>query len=129
MTTFTFACTPSDMHPYNCDGPGHCIHCDRGRTEKHNPDRCVLCFEQPAAKETEVTFTTHDIALIAIAIALWVYVLFGANLSGTWPSPSTKPPSPSTSSGRTATPPPKPSGSSPHPACSDPVFFEADERD
>jgi hypothetical protein len=40
-------------------------------------------LEQPAAKETEVTFTTHDIALIAIAIALWVYVLFGANLTGT----------------------------------------------
>jgi len=29
-----------------------------------------------------MTFNTHDLALIAIAVALWVYVIFGANLAG-----------------------------------------------
>jgi hypothetical protein len=47
MTTFTFVCTPTDMHPYNCDGPGLCVHCDHTRTAKHNPDRCVLCLNNP----------------------------------------------------------------------------------
>ena len=29
-----------------------------------------------------MNLTTHDILLAAIAAALWVYVLFGANISG-----------------------------------------------
>ena len=28
-----------------------------------------------------MTFNTHDLALIAIAVALWVYVLFGAHIT------------------------------------------------
>jgi len=38
-----FFCTAEDMHPYNCDGEGKCIHCDRRRTEDHDPDKCALC--------------------------------------------------------------------------------------
>jgi hypothetical protein len=38
-------CTSADMHPYECSGPGKCIHCDRKRTAKHHPVRCCLCHE------------------------------------------------------------------------------------
>lgn len=35
---------PSEnFHPYECDGPGKCIHCDRWPTEDHDPARCALC--------------------------------------------------------------------------------------
>jgi hypothetical protein len=36
-------CTPSDLHPYECDGPGKCEHCDQKITTAHDPDRCALC--------------------------------------------------------------------------------------
>ena len=42
-------CTSEDMHPYECDGPGKCIHCDRlQRTSLmtgdilHDPATCAL---------------------------------------------------------------------------------------
>jgi hypothetical protein len=38
-------CYASDMHPYNCDGPGKCIHCDETKTERHDPKRCWLCHD------------------------------------------------------------------------------------
>lgn len=37
--------TSSNFHPYECDGPGDCIHCDRDRTRTHDPDFCVLCYD------------------------------------------------------------------------------------
>lgn len=36
-------CSAEDMHPYECDGLGHCIHCDKGKNERHNPETCALC--------------------------------------------------------------------------------------
>jgi hypothetical protein len=33
----------ANMHPYECDGNGHCIHCDRKKTEAHDPESCALC--------------------------------------------------------------------------------------
>lgn len=35
----------SNLHPYECDGPGHCIHCDGTETATHNPHDCALCSE------------------------------------------------------------------------------------
>lgn len=49
--------TSSNMHPYECDGPGRCVHCDRrivtytfGESEthltghyQHHPADCALC--------------------------------------------------------------------------------------
>lgn len=33
----------SNFHPYECDGPGKCIHCDKRTTEEHDPRNCALC--------------------------------------------------------------------------------------
>ncbi len=38
-------CYSSDMHPYNCDGPGKCHHCDTKKFEGHDPRRCWLCWD------------------------------------------------------------------------------------
>lgn len=43
MTVRAFTDTSSNFHPYECDGPGKCPHCDRRRTEHHDPDNCALC--------------------------------------------------------------------------------------
>lgn len=39
----TFICRNEDMHPYECDGPGACKHCDRIRDDEHDPKTCALC--------------------------------------------------------------------------------------
>jgi ferredoxin len=39
----TFLDTTDDLHPYECGGKGHCVHCDRKHTEAHDPDDCALC--------------------------------------------------------------------------------------
>jgi hypothetical protein len=33
----------SNFHPYECDGPGNCIHCDRLVSATHEPATCALC--------------------------------------------------------------------------------------
>ena len=34
----------SNFHPYECDGPGKCVHCDRLYvTGEHDPATCALC--------------------------------------------------------------------------------------
>lgn len=38
-----FADTASNFHPFECDGKGKCIHCDRAKTERHDPATCALC--------------------------------------------------------------------------------------
>lgn len=45
-----FVDTDSNFHPYECNGPGKCIHCDRlQRTSLmtgdvlHDPATCALC--------------------------------------------------------------------------------------
>ena len=40
-------CTASDLHPYECDGPGRCVHCDHTITETHDPELCALCDPAP----------------------------------------------------------------------------------
>lgn len=44
--------TSSNFHPYECDGPGKCVHCDRVTvtgshgdevTVTHDPATCGLC--------------------------------------------------------------------------------------
>lgn len=47
MTLAVFVCGSGDFHPYECGGPGKCIHCDGTRTERHNPDECWLCHDGP----------------------------------------------------------------------------------
>jgi hypothetical protein len=37
------ACETADLHPFACDGPGKCEHCDQTITTRHDPDRCALC--------------------------------------------------------------------------------------
>jgi len=32
-----------NLHPYECWGKGRCRHCDRRRTDKHDPATCELC--------------------------------------------------------------------------------------
>lgn len=46
--------TASSMHPYECDGRGKCVHCDRTRTPDHDPDECWLCHNGPPPGEVEV---------------------------------------------------------------------------
>jgi len=36
-------CGPSSFHPYECDGPGKCPHCDRREQPNHDPATCALC--------------------------------------------------------------------------------------
>ena len=45
MTAFVHICTASSMHPYNCNGPGKCIHCDEVPSESHAPKTCALCMD------------------------------------------------------------------------------------
>jgi hypothetical protein len=33
----------SNLHPYECNGPGKCMHCDRLVTYDHLPHECALC--------------------------------------------------------------------------------------
>lgn len=40
-----FLCSVEDLHPYECGGPGACIHCDRRVVGDHRPDQCELCEE------------------------------------------------------------------------------------
>lgn len=38
-----FVDTSENFHPYECDGPGKCRHCDRRVSEGHDPAACGLC--------------------------------------------------------------------------------------
>ena len=35
-----------NFHPYECDGPGKCRHCDRREEPNHDPKTCALCDDQ-----------------------------------------------------------------------------------
>ena len=35
--------TSSNFHPFECDGPGKCIHHDRRHVGEHDPATCALC--------------------------------------------------------------------------------------
>lgn len=41
MTAFTD--TAENFHPFECNGPGKCCHCDRRIDEHHDPATCALC--------------------------------------------------------------------------------------
>lgn len=45
----------SNFHPYECDGPGNCIHCDRRTTTDHAPASCALCDPEYDATPPAVT--------------------------------------------------------------------------
>lgn len=49
-------CHASDMHPYNCDGQfgGACEHCERKKTDDHDPATCALC-------DPEYDFMPNDV--------------------------------------------------------------------
>lgn len=32
-----------NLHPYECDGRGRCVHCDRRVEVGHDPETCALC--------------------------------------------------------------------------------------
>lgn len=38
-----FIDTAENFHPYECNGPGKCRHCDRSKTDEHDPEICALC--------------------------------------------------------------------------------------
>lgn len=65
VTPFIHVCTGHDMHPYNCDGPGKCIHCDAklvraSKTRRgHNPARCWLCWDGDPAGPCGPLCTAH----------------------------------------------------------------------
>jgi hypothetical protein len=35
--------TAENFHPYECNGPGKCDHCDRDENDRHDPSQCALC--------------------------------------------------------------------------------------
>lgn len=41
----TALCGADSMHPYNCFGPGRCIHCDRISTSEHRVGKCAFCLD------------------------------------------------------------------------------------
>ena len=43
VSTTAFIEAADNFHPYECNGPGACIHCDRLRTKEHDPATCALC--------------------------------------------------------------------------------------
>lgn len=43
----------SNFHPYECDGPGKCVHCDRVQSETHDPATCMLCQYDGAPEHDE----------------------------------------------------------------------------
>jgi hypothetical protein len=49
-TVLIFTDESSNFHPYECDGPGNCIHCDRLVSDTHEPATCALC--QPEGNES-----------------------------------------------------------------------------
>ena len=46
-----FACALDDLHPFACDGPGKCVHCDRRETPGHDPEACTLCAGDEAGPQ------------------------------------------------------------------------------
>ena len=46
-----FICTSSDFHPYECDGKGKCVHCDRRSVRgRHRVTKCAFCLADKAEK-------------------------------------------------------------------------------
>jgi hypothetical protein len=55
--------TASNFHPYECDGPGKCVHCDRrvvvytadeGTSSfEHDPVTCALCDDGLSVRSAE----------------------------------------------------------------------------
>ena len=43
MSDRVFVEVSENFHPYECDGPSKCIHCDRGKRGEHDPATCALC--------------------------------------------------------------------------------------
>lgn len=54
MVMTVFYDGPENLHPYECDGPGYCVHCDRAYEKSitsetgtalrdHDPATCPLC--------------------------------------------------------------------------------------
>lgn len=43
MAAWAFLDDASNFHPYECNGPGKCAHCDRQETDGHDPATCALC--------------------------------------------------------------------------------------
>jgi len=64
----TFYDTPDHFHPYECNGPGHCIHCDRLVTPNHDPNHCALCQWYEEEEMTGVQEAVSKLQEIAAAI-------------------------------------------------------------
>lgn len=65
-----FACVSGDFHPYECDGPGKCRHCDRREIQAdydpqgggHDPRTCELCEEPiPIASGDDLSSLVSDL--------------------------------------------------------------------
>ena len=56
-------CSVEDMHPYNCDTAfgGTCVHCERKKTENHDPATCALCDPEYDFKENKFEKPKGDI--------------------------------------------------------------------
>lgn len=47
-----FVDTAENFHPWECDGPGRCRHCDQHKDDTHDPATCALCEPiEPVAEE------------------------------------------------------------------------------
>jgi cob(I)alamin adenosyltransferase len=58
---------PSNLHPYECDGPGSCLHCDRLVTPNHDPETCALCADEEETM-TAIQDAASKVQEIAAAI-------------------------------------------------------------
>ena len=38
------ACSSEQMHPYECGG-APCKHCEKRKTDTHDPEKCALCLD------------------------------------------------------------------------------------
>ena len=58
-----FICTPSDMHPYNCEWNKYCEHCTNAKTEWHDPTKCWLCCDGDPKTNKPMRLVEDDFAI------------------------------------------------------------------
>lgn len=59
MFSAVFFDTADNFHPFECNGPGKCVHCDAQTTDKHDPNNCALCGTEKETTEVNQQTTTE----------------------------------------------------------------------
>jgi hypothetical protein len=63
-----FIDSTSNLHPYECDGPGECLHCDREISTKHDPNTCALCDDDGRYRTGERDGDLSDTARLGAGV-------------------------------------------------------------